>query len=76
MIDTHLKGSFLVIRHGVKAMASAGHGGRIINIGSMYSLFGPPVEVHDELVNVRTRSGKPRRTRGDLPCFRVSPSGR
>jgi len=45
MIDTHLTGSFLSSQAAVRAMI-AGGGGSIINMGSMYSLFGPPRGVH------------------------------
>lgn len=42
VIDTHLNGSFYCAKAAAKAMADAGNGGKIINIGSMYSIFGPP----------------------------------
>ncbi|MBV7328299.1 SDR family oxidoreductase [Chloroflexi bacterium TSY] len=42
VIDTHLNGSFYCARAAAKAMVSGGNGGKIINIGSMYSIFGPP----------------------------------
>lgn len=42
VIDTHLTGSFLCAKHAAAVMAARGEGGKIINIGSMYSLFGPP----------------------------------
>ncbi|HEY8490292.1 MAG TPA: SDR family oxidoreductase [Dehalococcoidia bacterium] len=42
VIDTHLTGSFLCAKHAAAAMAARGEGGKIINVGSMYSLFGPP----------------------------------
>lgn len=42
VLDTHLTGSFLCARAAARAMAAAGRGGKIINIGSMYSIFGPP----------------------------------
>jgi 2-deoxy-D-gluconate 3-dehydrogenase len=42
VIGTHLTGSFLCAKHAARAMASAGRGGKIINIGSMYSIFGAP----------------------------------
>jgi 2-deoxy-D-gluconate 3-dehydrogenase len=45
MIDTHLTGSFLTSKAAVQAMISGG-GGSIINMGSMYSIFGPPRGVH------------------------------
>lgn len=40
VIDTHLTGAFLCGREAGKAMIAAGRGGKIINIGSMYSIFG------------------------------------
>ena len=42
ILDTHLTGSFLCARSAAKAMVTGGRGGKIINIGSMYSLLGPP----------------------------------
>lgn len=42
VVDTHLTGSFLCSKHAGRAMAQRGEGGKMINIGSMYSLFGPP----------------------------------
>ena len=42
LIDTSLTGSFLCAKHGARAMIEAGNGGSIINLGSMYSVFGPP----------------------------------
>ena len=42
VIGTHLSGSFLCAKHAARAMVAAGNGGKIINIGSIYSLFGNP----------------------------------
>jgi 2-deoxy-D-gluconate 3-dehydrogenase len=42
LVDTSLTGSFLCAKHGARAMIEAGNGGSIINLGSMYSVFGPP----------------------------------
>jgi 2-deoxy-D-gluconate 3-dehydrogenase len=42
LLDTSLTGSFLCAKHGARAMIDAGNGGAIINLGSMYSVFGPP----------------------------------
>lgn len=42
LLDTHLTGAFLCARAAARHMMDAGQGGKIINIGSMYSLFGPP----------------------------------
>ncbi len=42
VIDTHLTGSFLCAKYATKAMVAQGMGGKIINIGSVYSLFGTP----------------------------------
>jgi 2-deoxy-D-gluconate 3-dehydrogenase len=39
---THLTGAFLCSRAAARAIAAAGRGGKIVNIGSMYSLLGPP----------------------------------
>jgi 2-deoxy-D-gluconate 3-dehydrogenase len=41
VIDSHLTGAFLCAKHAVVHMRGQG-GGKIINVGSMYSLFGPP----------------------------------
>ncbi len=42
VIATHLTGAFLCTKHAARAMIKKEAGGKIINIGSMYSLFGPP----------------------------------
>lgn len=42
VIDSHLTGAFLCAKHAVRQMRRQGTGGKIVNIGSMYSLFGPP----------------------------------
>jgi 2-deoxy-D-gluconate 3-dehydrogenase len=42
VLGSHLTGSFLCARHGARAMVAHGGGGKILTIGSMYSLFGPP----------------------------------
>lgn len=42
VIGAHLTGSFLCSKYGAQAMVSHQKGGKIINIGSMYSLFGGP----------------------------------
>jgi 2-deoxy-D-gluconate 3-dehydrogenase len=42
LVDTSLTGSFLCAKHAARAMIEAGNGGSIINLGSMYSVFGPP----------------------------------
>lgn len=45
VLDTHLTGAFLFCKHASREMVRQGRGGKIINIGSMYSLFGPPAGV-------------------------------
>ncbi len=45
VLDTHLTGAFLFAKHVSRTMVDRGHGGKIINIGSMYSVFGPPAGV-------------------------------
>jgi 2-deoxy-D-gluconate 3-dehydrogenase len=42
IVDASLTGSFLCSKHAAKLMIDAGHGGSIINLGSMYSVFGAP----------------------------------
>ncbi len=42
ILKVNLTGSFLCAKHAAKSMIASGRGGKIINIGSMYSLFGPP----------------------------------
>ena len=42
VIDSHLTGAFLCAKHAPARMREQRAGGKIINIGSMYSLFGPP----------------------------------
>jgi 2-deoxy-D-gluconate 3-dehydrogenase len=46
MLDTHLTGTFITSRLAALEMIRLGSGGSIINIGSMYSLFGPPASSH------------------------------
>lgn len=40
VIQTHLTGAFLCSKHAAQAMVQRGEGGKIINIGSMYSVYG------------------------------------
>jgi 2-deoxy-D-gluconate 3-dehydrogenase len=40
VIDTHLTGSFLCAQAAAAAMSGRGAGGKIINVGSMYSVYG------------------------------------
>lgn len=40
VVETHLTGAFLCAKHAARAMLARGEGGKIINIGSMYSVFG------------------------------------
>jgi 2-deoxy-D-gluconate 3-dehydrogenase len=42
VLQTHLSGTFLCSKHCAKAMIEGGAGGKIINIGSMYSIYGSP----------------------------------
>jgi 2-deoxy-D-gluconate 3-dehydrogenase len=42
VIGAHLTGAFLCSKHAARSMVERGEGGKIINVGSMYSLFGPP----------------------------------
>jgi 2-deoxy-D-gluconate 3-dehydrogenase len=42
ILQINLTGPFLCATHAAKQMIAGGHGGKIINIGSIYSLFGPP----------------------------------
>lgn len=42
VISSHLTGTFICSKVAAKAMIQGGRGGKIINIGSMYSLFGAP----------------------------------
>ncbi len=42
ILKVNLTGAFLCAKHAAKAMLAGGRGGKIINIGSIYSLFGPP----------------------------------
>lgn len=46
VLETHLTGAFLCAQHAGRMMMQQGQGGKIINIGSMYSLFGPPNVLH------------------------------
>lgn len=40
VIETHLTGAFICSKHAGRAMVERGEGGKIINIGSMYSQYG------------------------------------
>lgn len=42
VIGTNLTGAFLCSKHVARAMIKRGTGGKIINISSIYALFGPP----------------------------------
>jgi 2-deoxy-D-gluconate 3-dehydrogenase len=42
VLETNLTGLFLCAKHAAAAMIAGGVGGKIINIGSIYSLFGTP----------------------------------
>jgi 2-deoxy-D-gluconate 3-dehydrogenase len=42
ILSVNLTGPFLVAKHAAKAMIAGGQGGKIINISSIYGLFGPP----------------------------------
>lgn len=42
VLETNLTGLFLCAKHAAAAMIAGGAGGKIINIGSIYSLFGTP----------------------------------
>ncbi|MFC2153809.1 SDR family NAD(P)-dependent oxidoreductase [Actinomycetota bacterium] len=41
-LDTNLTGSFLCAKHAGRAMVAQASGGKIINIGSIYSIYGTP----------------------------------
>lgn len=45
-IATNLTGAFLCAKHAGRAMVRAGHGGKIINIASIYSMYGAPRLAH------------------------------
>ena len=42
VLASHVTGSFLCARHAAKRMIAQGSGGKIVNIGSIYSLYGTP----------------------------------
>ncbi len=42
VLGSHLTGTFLCSKHAARALVAGGEGGKIVNVGSMYSLFGPP----------------------------------
>ena len=41
LLESHLTGAFLCAKHAAEAMIASGEGGKMINIGSMFSIFGP-----------------------------------
>ena len=42
VLNTHLTGSFLCAKHAATSMIAHSRGGKIINISSIYAVFGPP----------------------------------
>ncbi len=42
VLDTNLKGTFLCLQHEARAMLAGGHGGAIVNVGSVNSFLGFP----------------------------------
>ena len=42
VLDTNLKGTFLCLKHEARAMLAGGHGGAIVNVGSVNSFLGAP----------------------------------
>jgi 2-deoxy-D-gluconate 3-dehydrogenase len=42
VLETHVTGTFLCCKYAAQRMIAHGRGGKILNIGSMYSLFGAP----------------------------------
>ncbi len=42
VLDTNLKGTFLCLQHEARAMLASGHGGAIVNVGSVNSFLGFP----------------------------------
>lgn len=42
VLDTNLRGAFLCLKHEAKAMLAGGHGGAIVNVGSVNSFLGSP----------------------------------
>ncbi|MDA2979407.1 MAG: glucose 1-dehydrogenase [Actinomycetota bacterium] len=44
-LDTNLTGSFLCAKHAGQAMVAAGNGGKIVNVGSIYAIYGTPASV-------------------------------
>jgi 2-deoxy-D-gluconate 3-dehydrogenase len=46
LVGAHLRGSFLCAKHASAAMIAAGDGGKIINVSSVFGLFGVPGLAH------------------------------
>jgi 2-dehydro-3-deoxy-D-gluconate 5-dehydrogenase len=42
VLETHVTGTFLCCKYAAQHMIAQEHGGKILNIGSMYSMFGAP----------------------------------
>jgi 2-deoxy-D-gluconate 3-dehydrogenase len=42
ILNVNLTGPFLCATHAARQMIASGHGGKIINISSMYAVYGPP----------------------------------
>ena len=45
VLQTNLSGALLCAKHAAAAMIAAGHGGKILNVGSMFSVFGHPAGI-------------------------------
>src|SRR5690606_36056347 len=46
LVGAHLRGAFLCAKHASAAMIAAGRGGKIVNVSSVFGLFGPPGLAH------------------------------
>ena len=46
LVGAHLRGAFLCAKHASAPMMAAGEGGKIINVSSVFGLFGPPGMAH------------------------------
>ncbi|MFN2323025.1 MAG: SDR family NAD(P)-dependent oxidoreductase [Trueperaceae bacterium] len=76
VLDTNLRGAFLCLKYEAKAMVAGGHGGAIVNVGSVNSFLGAPsfaayaTSKHGLIGLTTSASGElaPRRIRVNLVC--------
>ena len=64
VLDTNLKGTFLCLQYEARAMLAGGHGGAIVNVGSVNSFLGLPHRLGVRGLEARTNRPDHQRFRG------------